>query len=197
MQVTATRTPRTNVQVTIDQGPATRHGAHILVSLFPLVHAASAPDGEGFGLILQDVTELNEVGDPDAPQRIAVPVAHSGDGDDRVAAPIRAGIFYDESGEWERVHRPDPRRRARERAGSPRDPPRGPGDDGRRSGSARSTASGIYELEHRVLRADGEWRWMAVRGVPVMRQRRNRRMGRQPRRHHRPPRCGNRSRGGP
>ncbi len=162
-EVTTTRTPRTNVQVTIDHaGDAARRG--FLVSLFPL-DTPERPDGEGFGLILQDVTELNEVETRMRRSEL------------RFRSLIQAtativwgtdtrGVFLDESGEWEAF------------TGQSRQASAGTGwldvihpDDRAMTAEIWQRAidgRGIYELEHRVLRADGQWRWMAVRGVPVV-----------------------------
>jgi len=160
--VATTRETSTNVQVATAQ---TGHAASraFLLSLFPL-DARERSDGEGFGLILQDVTELAE-----AETRMRRSEL-------RFRSLIQAtativwrtdprGIFSDDSGEWGAF------------TGQTKEESAGAGwlaaihpDDRAMTQEIWRRAidgPGVYELEHRLRRADGEWRWMTVRGVPV------------------------------
>ena len=164
--VAATREPRTNVQINLEPDAETSEQRRaFLVNLFPLDPLGRGDQAAGVGLILQDVTSLTE-----AETRIRRSEL-------RFRSLIQAtativwttdarGVFYDKTGEWMAF------------TGQSQEASAGEGwleaihpDDRAMTGEIWGRAvdgRGVYELEHRLTRADGEWRWMAVRGVPVM-----------------------------
>ncbi len=167
--VAATGQPRTNVKIELASGPEatelTDQRRAYLVNLFPLDRLGRNDKAAGVGLILQDVTSLTEAETRTRRSEL------------RFRSLIQAtativwntdtrGVFFDTSGEW------------RAFTGQTQEQSAGDGwlaaihpDDRAMTGEIWARAvdgRGVYELEHRLLRSDGEWRWMAVRGVPVM-----------------------------
>ena len=167
--VAATGQPRTNVQIDFEADnrtdDLTDQRRAYLVNLFPLDPLGRNDKAAGVGMILQDVTSLTE-----AETRIRRSEL-------RFRSLIQAtativwntdprGVFADTSGEW------------RAFTGQASEESAGDGwlaaihpDDRAMTAEIWARAidgRGVYELEHRLLRSDGEWRWMAVRGVPVM-----------------------------
>ena len=163
--VAATGQPRTNVQIDLAADDLTDQRRAYLVNLFPLDPLGRNDRAAGVGLILQDVTSLTE-----AETRIRRSEL-------RFRSLIQAtativwntdarGVFFDKSGEWRAFTGQTPEQSAGDGWLEAIHP-----DDRAMTGEIWARAidgRGVYELEHRLLRSDGEWRWMAVRGVPVM-----------------------------
>ena len=136
-----------------------------LMSFFPLVRRARPGEVDGVGLVVQDVTERNRV---ERRLRLSEKRFRSltRAGSAIVWTTDDAGAFDREQAEWtaftgqtaeqlrgfgwlDAVHPED--RAATDAAW-------------RRAVSARE----MFEMEHRLRRQDGAWRWMAARAVPIV-----------------------------
>ena len=113
-----------------------------------------------------DITERKQQEERHSGERAAVPPACRRDAADRLDRLAGRSVRLPEQPVG-RVHRHPGERTARPDVAGAGHPPRRPGADAGLLDERRCEDKGVYDLEYRIRRHDGQYRWFKTRGVPI------------------------------